>query len=363
MLNLNTKANEKDEIVIPTMMKAAYLQKPLEVTVENVEVPSVKGKEVLVKMIAVGICGSDVHYYAHGRIGNRLVQYPHIQGHECAGIVVAAGDEVTRFKVGDRVAIEPGVACLSCDYCKEGRYNLCPDVQFLSTPPVKGAFVQYLKHHENFLFAIPDSLSYEIATLAEPLSVGIHAVKRGNLKPGATVLITGMGPVGLMTVIAAKAFGASEIIVSDMEPLRLKAATQLGATRVIDFTEEDTADVVNNETSGYGVDMVIETSGNAKALQSAINLVKRGGTIVAIGFPAMEEVPLNVTKMLQNEIDLFSVYRYTNTYPLAIKILESMGNQIEHVITDRYSLDEINEAMKQAHTNRSGSLKVIVYPN
>jgi len=363
MGNQSITDDEKYALKIPRTMKAAYLQKPLEVTVENIEVPSVKGKEVLVKVMAVGICGSDVHYYAHGRIGNRFVQYPHIQGHECAGIVVAIGDEVTRFKIGDRVAVEPGVSCLSCDYCKEGRYNLCPDVQFLSTPPVKGAFVQYLKHHENFLFPIPDSLSYEIATLAEPLSVGIHAVRRGNLKPGATVLITGMGPVGLMTVVAAKAFGASEIIVSDMEPLRLQAAEQLGATTVINFTEVDTNDVVNNITSGRGVDMVIETSGNAKALQSAINLVCRGGTIVVIGFPATEEVPLNVTKMLQNEIDLISVYRYTNTYPLAIKMLESIGKNIEHVITDRYSLEDISEAMKQAYTNRSGSLKVMVYPN
>ncbi|RST61775.1 NAD(P)-dependent alcohol dehydrogenase [Siminovitchia terrae] len=344
-------------------MKAAYLQGVLEVGVEDVKVPTITGKEVLVKVMAVGICGSDIHYYAHGRIGQRKVQYPHIQGHECAGIVVAVGEEVSRFKIGDRVAVEPGVACQTCEWCKEGRYNLCPDVQFLSTPPVKGAFVQYLKHREDYLFSIPDTLSFENATLAEPLSVGLHAVKRGGLQPGATVVISGMGPVGLMTVLAAKAFGAKEIIVSDMEPLRLEMAKKLGATRVINVAKDDMVAVVEEATLGPGVDMILETSGNVKALQSSIELTKRGGAIVVIGFPAKDEVPLNVILMLQKEIDLYSVYRYTNTYPLAISLLESMGNKVNEIITDRYSIDEIEKAMEQANTNRSGSLKVMIYPN
>ncbi|WP_018394741.1 NAD(P)-dependent alcohol dehydrogenase [Bacillus sp. 37MA] len=358
-----TEETCKQLFTIPETMKVAYLEKPLQVNVANAPVPHVTGKDVLVQVMAVGICGSDVHYYAHGRIGKREVQYPHIQGHECAGIVVAVGDEVTRFSLGDRVAIEPGVACMTCSWCREGRYNLCPDVQFLSTPPVKGAFVQYLKHREDFLFAIPDVLSFENATLAEPLSVGIHAVKRGHLKTGDTVVISGMGPVGLMTVIAAKAFGAKEIIVSDMETLRLEAALKLGATKAIDISKQSILDEVKQRTAGLGADLVIETSGNTKALQSTPELTKRGGSIVVIGFPPTDAVPLNVTLMLQNEINLYSVYRYTNTYPLAIDLLTSIGSQIQHVLTDSYSLDEIQAAMHQAHTNRSGSLKVIVYPH
>jgi L-iditol 2-dehydrogenase len=363
MVNIKTVMTEHHNNVIPQTMKAAYLQRPLEVCVEDDDVPIPTGKEVLIKVMAVGICGSDVHYFAHGRIGKRFVQYPHVQGHECTGVVVSIGDQVTRFKVGDRVAIEPGVACLSCEWCKEGRYNLCPDVQFLSTPPVKGAFVQYLKHSEDFLFHIPDSLSFEHGTLAEPLSVAIHAVNRGGLKPGATVVITGMGPVGLMTVLTAKAFGAKEIIVTDMEPLRLETAKKFGATKILDISKIDTLEEVMKLTSSRGADMVIETSGNARALQSTVELTKRGGSVVVIGFPNMDEVPLNVTLMLQKEIDFYSVYRYTNTYPLAIQLLERLGSKINSIITDRYSLNEIQEAMNQAYTNRSGSLKVIVYPN
>lgn len=348
---------------LPTKMKVAYLQRLSEVSVEQEPVPQVTGKEVLIKVMAVGICGSDVHYYAHGRIGQRKVQYPHVQGHECAGVVVAVGAQVNRFKIGDRVAIEPGVACRACEWCKEGRYNLCPDVQFLSTPPVKGAFVQYLKHTEDYLFPIPDNVSYENATLAEPLSVGIHAVRRGGLQPGTSVLISGMGPVGLMTIIAAKSFGAKEIIVSDMEPLRLEAAKRMGATRTINVKDENMDATISELTAQSGVDMVVETSGNVSALQSSVELTKRGGSIVVVGFPAKEEVPLNVTLMLQKEIDLYSVYRYTNAYPLAIQLLESMGSQVASIITDKYSIDDIAEAMGQALTNRAESLKVMVYPN
>lgn len=363
MSNFSVSSDRKIETVVPDKMKVAYLTGLSKVGVGLGTVPEVTGKDVLVKVMAVGICGSDVHYYTHGRIGQRKVQYPHIQGHECAGVIVAIGDQVSRFQIGDRVAIEPGVPCLTCHWCKDGRYNLCPDVQFLSTPPVKGAFVQYLKHREDFIFPIPDQLSFENATLAEPLSVGIHAVKRGGLQPGETVLISGMGPVGLTTLIAAKAFGAKEIIVSDMEPLRLEAAKKLGATRAVNIATENLGAVVQEVTGGLGVDMVLETSGNVKALQSSIDMTKRGGGVVVIGFPQTEEVPINVTLMLQKEINLHSVYRYTNTYPLAISLLESLGSQTEHIITDRYSFDDIQEAMQQATINRSGSLKVMVYPN
>ncbi|MFM1653658.1 NAD(P)-dependent alcohol dehydrogenase [Brevibacillus sp. B_LB10_24] len=361
---LKTEADGRpNHAALPETMKAGFLDKPLEVNVRKIPVPEVTGTEVLIRVEAVGVCGSDVHYYAHGRIGKRLVQYPHIQGHECAGTVVAIGDKVTRFQLGDRVAIEPWVTCMSCKWCKEGRYNLCPDVQFLSTPPVKGAFVQYLKHREDFLFPLPDHLSFEHATLAEPLSVGLHAVRRGGLEPGSTAAIIGMGPVGLMTVMAAKVFGAKEIIACDVVPLRLEAAKKLGATKVINVAEKNVGDEIQSLTAGLGADVVLETSGNDKALQSSVELVKRGGALVVIGFPAEEAVPLNVTLMLQKEINLYSVYRYTNTYPLAIELLASGDFPVDEIITDRYSLDEIQQAMEQAHTNKSGSLKVMVYPN
>ena len=363
MTKTNRKENETKEYILPKYMNAAFLTKQSTVEIFQQELPKIGDRDVLVKVQAVGICGSDIHYFAHGHIGERVVQYPHIQGHECSGLVVAVGANVTRFKVGDRVAIEPGVSCMSCEWCKEGRYNLCPSVQFLSTPPVKGAFVQYLSHREDFLYHIPDTMSFEVATLAEPLSVGIHAMNRGNVKPNSTVLITGMGPVGLMAIVAAKAYGAGHIIVTDMEPLRLDAAKKLGATEAIDICSSDVSQEVNRLTEGAGVDIVIETSGNEKAIESAIAFTKRGGTVVAIGFPAKNQVPLHITQMLQNEINFISVYRYINTYPTAIEILNQMGRDVEHVITDTFPMDDIQEAMNKAYQNKKDSLKIMVYPN
>jgi L-iditol 2-dehydrogenase len=361
MSTISEKAQKK--IDIPETMKAAFLKATCTVSVQEVEVPEVGPNDVLVQVMAVGICGSDLHYYEHGRIGKRRVKYPHIQGHEFAGVVVDVGVNVSRFKVGDRVSVEPGVTCMACEWCREGRYNLCPDVQFLSTPPIKGAFVQYIKHREDFVFHIPDHVSYEEASLIEPLSVGIHAMKRVGIQPGDSVVITGMGPVGLLAVVAARFYGATEVIVTDIEPSRLQLAKKLGATKMINVTQSNVLEEVMKVTSDKGVDAVIETSGNVRVLQSSLDLIKRGGTLSVIGFPAEDEVPLNVTLMLQKEINLVSIYRYANAYPLGIEILSSGQYPLKEVITDRYSLDDIQQAMEQARTNKGQSIKVMIFPN
>ncbi|UFJ43365.1 NAD(P)-dependent alcohol dehydrogenase [Brevibacillus humidisoli] len=344
-------------------MKVAVLQKPLTVTIEERLVPHPGPHDVLVKVMAVGVCGSDVHYYEHGRIGARKVEKPLVQGHECAGIVVAIGSEVTRFQLGDRVAVEPGITCGKCQWCKEGRYNLCPHVAFLSSPPVDGAFAEYICHPEDLLFPIPDHLSFECATLIEPLSVGIHAVKRAGLQPGSSVLIMGMGPVGLTAIIAAKAYGARQIIVSDVEPFRLGLAEKLGATATIQAGEKNVVEEVSRLTQNLGVDMVIDTSGNARAIDSGVEAAKRGGKLVLIGFPAEDRVPVNLTLMLQREIDLYSTYRYTNTYPLGVELMASSENDVSVLLTDQYPLVQTGAALERARTNKSGSMKVIVYPH
>ncbi|KKI92016.1 alcohol dehydrogenase [Bacillus sp. SA1-12] len=345
------------------MMKAAVMNKPFDIEIQEVDVPHIQGNEVLVKVMAVGVCGSDIHYYEHGKIGRYVVEKPIILGHECAGIVVKVGEHVTKVKVGDRVAIEPGITCGYCDYCKEGRYNLCPDVQFLATPPVDGAFVQYIKHREDFLFPIPDDLSYEEAALVEPFSVGIHAANRANLKPGSTVAIMGMGPVGLTAIAAVKAFGATKIIVTDLEDNRLDAAKKLGATHVINVLEQDPNEAINSITNGKGVDVAFETAGNPRALQSALKAVKRGGKMAIVGLPPQDEIALNVPLIADNELDIFGIFRYSNTYPQGIEFLQSKNTDLKSLITDKFSLEETKEAMERARLNKKSSLKVIVYPN
>ncbi|GIO24110.1 NAD(P)-dependent alcohol dehydrogenase [Oceanobacillus sp. J11TS1] len=348
---------------LPTKMKAAVMHDPRNITMETLPVPTIDHDEVLIKVIAVGICGSDLHYYTHGRIGKYVVEKPFILGHECSGEIAAIGSSVQEFKVGDRVAVEPGVTCGHCEACKEGRYNLCPEVQFLATPPVDGAFAQYIKMRKDFVFAIPDSLSYEEAAMVEPFSVGIHAAMRTKLQPGSTVAIMGMGPVGLMAVVAAKAFGATTIIVTDLEPLRLEAAKQQGATHVINVKEQNSDKEIMHITNGKGVDVAWETAGNPLALQSALSSVRRGGKLAIVGLPAQSEIPLNVPFIADNEIDIHGIFRYANTYPKGIKFLASGIADIKKLVTDKYSLEDTQEGMERALNYKHECLKVIVYPN
>jgi L-iditol 2-dehydrogenase len=348
---------------VPKTMKAAVMHSTREISIETLPVPQIDHNEVLIKVMAVGICGSDLHYYTHGRIGKYIVEKPIILGHECSGEIAAVGSSVNHFKIGDRVAVEPGVTCGHCEACKEGRYNLCPDVQFLATPPVDGAFVQYIKMRQDFVFLIPDALSYEDAALIEPFSVGIHAAMRTKLQPGSTIAIMGMGPVGLTAVGAAKAFGASTIIVTDLEPLRLEAAKQMGATHVINIREQDPLNEIKNITNGRGVDVAWETAGNPAALQSALASVRRGGKLAIVGLPAQNEIPLNVPLIADNEIDIYGIFRYANTYPKGISLLASGTVNTKHLVTDRYSLADTREAMERALNFKNECLKIIVYPN
>lgn len=348
---------------IPETMNISLLNKPFDMEMKEVKVPKIGATDVLVKVMAVGVCGSDVHYYEHGRVGEFVVEKPLILGHECSGVVTDIGSNVTRFKVGDRVAVEPGVPCGECEYCKSGKYNLCPDVEFLATPPVDGAFSQYISHPEGFLFHIPEALSYEEATLNEPFSVGVQACKRANVQPGSTVVIMGMGPVGLMAVVAAKAFGATKIIVSDLEKIRLDEALKLGATHAINIKEEGVATRINEITKGKGVNYAFETAGNPIALQNALAALNNGGTLAIVGLPQQENIELNIPFIANHEINIVGIFRYANTYDMGLEMLASTSADLNTMFTDAYDLNEAKEAMEQARTNKSGSLKVMVYPN
>lgn len=348
---------------LPEKMIAAVLNKPFEVVIKELPLPEISPDEVLVKVMAVGVCGSDIHYYEHGRIGRYIVEKPLILGHECAGIVADVGGKVIRLKVGDRVAVEPGVTCGRCEACKTGKYNLCPDVRFLATPPVDGAFVQYFKHREDFIFPIPDNLSFEAASLNEPFSVGIHAARRANLKPASDVAIMGLGPVGLMTIVAAKAFGARRIFTVDLEPIRLEAARKLGATHVYNGREVDAVAEIMKETSNIGVDAAFETAGNPGTLKSSMSVLKRGGKMLIIGLPPQDEVPLNIPMIADKEMDIYGIFRYSNTYAQGIDFLAAGISDVNTLITDHYPLEKAGEALERARTNKSGSIKVMVYPN
>ncbi|GIQ63180.1 NAD(P)-dependent alcohol dehydrogenase [Paenibacillus cisolokensis] len=348
---------------LPAAMKAAVMHQTREIRIEEMAVPAIGPDEVLIKVMAVGICGSDLHYYAHGRIGKYVVDKPFILGHECSGDIAAVGENVRKFRVGDRVAVEPGVTCGRCDACKSGRYNLCPDVKFLATPPYDGAFAQYIKMRQDFVFPIPDHLSYEEAALVEPFSVGLHAAVRTRLQPGSTVAIMGMGPVGLMAVAAARAYGAGTIIVTDLEPLRLEAATRLGASHAINIREQDPVEEIRRLTNGDGVDVAWETAGNPKALQAALASLRRGGKLAIVGLPAQADIALNIPFIADNEVDIYGIFRYANVYPRGIAFLSSGLVDASAIVTDKFPLEQTQAAMERALNHKSECLKIVVYPN
>ncbi|QBO35677.1 NAD(P)-dependent alcohol dehydrogenase [Periweissella cryptocerci] len=348
---------------LPATTRSAVLNKVFDIELKDTPLKAMKPTDVLVKIVAVGLCGSDVHYYDTGHIGDFVVKKPLILGHESSGVVVAVGDEVSKLKRGDRVAIEPGVPCGHCKNCRKGKYNLCPNMQFMATPPFDGDLSELIVYPQDFLFSLPDNISYEVATLNEPFSVGIHASEKLGINPGSTVLISGMGPVGLLAILAAKAFGATTIIVSDAEKLRLDTALKLGATDAINIKETSVLDSIMSLTDGEGVDFAIEASGNVGGEQTALAALSRGGSLAYIGVPTTDAVPLNVPFMTDHETTIYGIFRYANNYATGIKILAQNTELVETLLTDFYPLEETQAALEQTRTNKAGSLKVIVYPN
>ena len=338
---------------VPSTMRVNVLREAGSMGVEERPVPVPGAGEVLVEIGSVGICGSDVHYYRHGRIAEYVVREPMILGHEAGGRIVAVGAGVADDRVGERVALEPGVPDRTCRECKAGRYNLCPHVRFFATPPFDGTFAQYVTIAADFAHAIPDSISDDGAGLIEPLSVGVWACGKVDVGPGSSVLITGAGPIGLMNVQVAKAMGATEIVVSDIEPGKLEIATRLGATRVLNARTENAADL------GIEVDAFIECSGAQVAVQQGIRAVRPAGHVVLVGMGA-DEISLPVGLIQGRELTITGTFRYANTYPTAIALAAAGLIDLDSMVTGHYGLEDAEEALNQ--DRNPAAIKTIVRP-
>ncbi|XP_014599501.1 PREDICTED: sorbitol dehydrogenase-like isoform X1 [Polistes canadensis] len=318
--------------------------------------------EVLIEMSCVGICGSDVHYLDKGRIGDFILTKPMIIGHESSGIVAKLGKNVKNLKVGDRVAIEPGVPCRECTFCKNGRYNLCKDVVFLATPPVHGSLRRFYKHAADFCFKLPDHVTLEEGALMEPLSVGIHACKRAGISIGSKVLILGAGPIGLVTLLVAKAMGASKVILTDIKQDKLDTAKKLGAddTYLIKQEVSEAENIKNiRELFGDDPDKTIDASGAQSSIRLAILVTKSGGVIVLVGCsPPEVQVPL--INALVREVDIRGVFRYANTYNDALELLASKKINVKPLITHNYKIEETVAAFAKTKCE-SGVIKVMIH--
>lgn len=340
-------------------MKAAFLYKPGDIRIKEMDIPIPKDDEALIKLKAVGVCGSDVHFFEVGRIGDFVVQEPLILGHECAGEVVDIGKNVKNIRVGDRVAIEAGVPCRKCEFCRLGRYNLCSSVTFLATPPFHGAYREYIAHPEDFLFKLPDNVSFEEGAMVEPLSVGTYAAERGNVNVRNIVTIIGAGTIGLMTLQAVKARGVTDIIIVDLEPFRLDLAKKLGATLTINAREEDPVRKVL-EYTGSGADVVMEAVGAPQTIQQTIKMAKPGAVIVWIGMPTTDEIPIRAVEAICKDVDIRGIFRYANAYRPAIKLLASGKIDVKSMITTTFMLDQVREALEYPKKHPGTCIKVMV---
>jgi L-iditol 2-dehydrogenase len=302
----------------------------------------------------VGVCGSDVHYFEHGRIGSFVVESPLVLGHEASGEVVGVGDSVTRLRVGQRVSLEPGVPDFSCPQCLLGRYNLCGGMRFYATPPIDGAFAELVTTHELFAHPVPDTLSDDAAALLEPLSVGLWACQKGAVGPGARVLVTGAGPVGLVAVQCALARGAASVTVTDVNPHRLEVARELGATEAMDVSAGPVSE------SGLEVDVMLECSGNQRATADAIRAVAPAGTVVLVGMGG-EEMNLPVSRIQERELTLTGTFRYAHTWPAAIALAASGRVELDRLVTGHYGLDQVQEALTVARRDPH-AIKPMVRP-
>ena len=339
-------------------MQAWVLHGIRDLRLETRPIPVPKPGEVLIRMNHVGICGSDLHYYEDGCIGDYVVTTPMILGHEGGGTVVEVGAGVTTLTPGDRVAIEPGVPCGHCDYCKTGRYNLCPDVVFQATPPYDGAFAQYIAWPAKMCFLLPDNISTLAGAMIEPLSVGMHAAMQGGARPGMTAVVLGSGCIGLMTMLALHSMGVSKVYVTDIQPKRLAMAGTLGATGVWNAVQRDTVKQVMEFTHGRGADVVIETAGSAPTTAQTAELVAPGGTVVLVGMTPGGKLEYNLGALMNKEATLKTVFRYRNLYPTCIDVASRLP--VTDVVTHVFPFAETDRAMAENSANRADIVKAAI---
>lgn len=341
-------------------MKTAVMKAIGKIELEEREIPQLKEGEVLIKVGYVGICGSDVHYFETGAIGDFVVKPPFVLGHEAAGTVVALGEGVDSLKIGDRVAMEPGKTCGHCEFCRTGRYNLCPDVQFFATPPYDGVFQEYVAYDASMCFRLPDNVSLMEGALIEPLAVGFHAANQGGAHIGQKAVVFGSGCIGLMCLMALKAEGVTEVYVVDVIDKRLEKAMELGAAGVINSSKEDAEERIMELAGGYGVDLAIDTAGADVTINQGIRMVKPGGTIVCVGYSRSGKVTLDMSVALNKEITFRTVFRYRHIYPMAIAAVSSGLINLRNVVTDTFTLDEIQEAMVKSVNDKVNIVKAVI---
>lgn len=342
-------------------MKAVQLTAIRRLEIAELPKPQIENDdEVLVRVKAVGVCGSDVHYYAQGRIGSNKVQFPYRIGHECSGIVEQIGSKVTRVKVGDEVTVNPAQNCGRCEQCKMGRENTCRNLKFLGTPGEgAGCLCEYIVMNERSLFNVSGKMPLEIAALCEPFTIGVYTVQQAGIKNGDTVAIFGAGPLGLSCMVAAKAAGAQRIYITEKIPARIKAAKENGAVWAGNPDEQDVVKDILSQESG-GVDAAIECAGQQSTIDQAIRVLRPGGILAIVGIPEFDKFSFTAEAVRRKEITLLNIRRQNRCDEKAIGLITSAQAKIDFMLTHRFELAEICKAFEIVEGYRDGVIKAVI---
>ncbi len=343
-------------------MKSAFLTGIRQMEIRETRQPELADPHgVLLRIDVVGVCGSDVHYYTTGRIGSLVVKYPDTTGHECAGTVVATGQEVTELRVGQRVAVDPLITCGHCDQCLSGREHTCRNQAFLGCPgQAPGALAEYLVMPERSCYPIPDSMTMVQAAVVEPLSIGLYAQRMAGMQPGAKIAILGSGPIGLCVLLSSLAACDCKVYVTDLLDERLAVARRCGAAwtgnpRKTDIVREIRA------VEKLGVDFVFECAGQQETLDQSIELLKPGGTVLMIGIPELDRVSFAIHTSRRKELQLRSVRRQNQCVTPAIELVSKGTINIDQLVTHHFPLEETKKAFDLLADYRDGVIKAIVH--
>ena len=339
-------------------MLALVLERKGELSLREIELDQKIGpNDVKIALRTVGICGSDVHYYKHGHIGDYVVKAPMVLGHEGAGVVVETGGEVKNLKVGDRVCMEPGVPNLASRAAKLGIYNVDPEVTFWATPPVHGILTPFVKHPAAFTYRLPDNVSFAEGAMVEPFAIGMQAAARARIVPGDVAVVTGSGTIGMMVALAALAGGCSKAIVSDVSAEKLVIASRYPGVVPVNVRESGLIDAVNRETDGWGADIVFEASGSPHVFDDLLNVVRPGGAIVLVGLPP-GTVSFNVNKAIAREVRIETVFRYANVFDRALALIASGKVNLKPLISGTFAFKDSIAAFERAAKGLPADIKL-----
>ena len=339
-------------------MQALVLERRGELSLRDIDLPLEVGPhDVKVAVKVVGICGSDVHYYTHGRIGPYSVDAPMVLGHEAAGIVVQTGAAVTSLREGDRVCMEPGVPDLHSRAAKLGIYNVDPAVRFWATPPIHGVLTPFVVHPAAFTYRLPDGVSLDEGAMVEPFAIGMQAAARARIVPGDTAAVIGAGPIGIMVALAALAGGCARVFISDLSAAKLAIAAGYPGLIPVDIGQRSLAAAVAEATTSWGADIVFEASGSKRAYDDILGVVRPGGALVLVGLP-LDKVPLDVAAAISKEVRIETVFRYANVFDRALDLIASGRVDLKPLITGRFAFPDSIAAFDRAAAAQPQDVKL-----